>query len=320
MLHEKPEPLDLISVNEQAIKLAAKEKEFESRQHKDERSSADHPMFGRLQGAYIRNYVANNYVKTQLLKGVKNNRYELMSMEGKLTYINYRLPRGYSEYEVFRNYQQAFNKLGFKQIFHCKGIDCGKQKMLAKKLDLLATIGNDESKFYTTYMLERPNGNIYAHNYVIGFKGGLWTELKIVETKPLNTDRVAFDADGLSQSIQATGHASLDGLLFKFDSDELLLESVPLLSELASYLKKYPKLTFYVAGHTDDRGKRSYNQLLSERRANRVVQLLIDSHKIPKSQLTAIGIGEYVPVANNQTAEGQKQNRRVELVLRSDNK
>ena len=320
VLHEKPEPLDLIAINEQAVKNAAQEKEFDSKQNKDKKGSADHPMFGRLQGAFINNYVTNNYAKTDLLAGIKNNQYELTPVEGKLTYIEYRLPRGYSEYEVFRNYQQAFNKLGFKEMFHCQSKDCGKQSKLSSKLKLLSTIGKDENQFYTSYVLERPNGNIYAHNYVIGFNGGLWTELKVVEAKSLNADRITFDADGLSKSIQATGHASLDGLLFKFDSDELLSESVPLLGELARYLDQHPKLNFYVVGHTDDQGKRSYNQALSDRRAQKVTQLLISSHNVSKSQVTPVGIGEYAPVANNQDIEGQKQNRRVELVLRSDAK
>jgi len=58
--------------------------------------------------------------------------------------------------------------------------------------------------------------------------------------------------------------------------------------------------------------------VLSDKRAKTVVKQLTSAHQIPKSQLTAKGIGEYSPVANNSNEAGQTLNRRVELVLRSD--
>ena len=64
-----------------------------------------------------------------------------------------------------------------------------------------------------------------------------------------------------------------------------------------------------------DIGADDYNQWLSERRANAVRDMLINDHGIPAEQLVAIGRGETMPIASNDTAEGRAQNRRVELVM-----
>jgi OOP family OmpA-OmpF porin len=71
-----------------------------------------------------------------------------------------------------------------------------------------------------------------------------------------------------------------------------------------------------VEGHTDSTGADAYNQALSERRANAVLKYLVDAG-VPAARLSARGFGESEPVADNDTAEGRAQNRRV--VLRRSN-
>jgi OOP family OmpA-OmpF porin len=69
-----------------------------------------------------------------------------------------------------------------------------------------------------------------------------------------------------------------------------------------------------VEGHTDSQGSESYNQALSERRANTVLNYLV-SNGIDGDRLSASGFGENSPVADNATAEGRARNRRVDLVV-----
>lgn len=69
---------------------------------------------------------------------------------------------------------------------------------------------------------------------------------------------------------------------------------------------------FAVVGHTDSKGSAAFNQALSERRAQAVVNWLV-AEGVNADQLTAKGAGESQPVASNATAEGQAKNRRVEL-------
>lgn len=86
------------------------------------------------------------------------------------------------------------------------------------------------------------------------------------------------------------------------------------LFSVAQSLQRYPDTTVQVVGHTDSTGSASYNQTLSERRANAVADLLIEGGTSP-SRIRAIGRGEDQPVASNLTPEGRTQNRRVEIVI-----
>jgi outer membrane protein OmpA-like peptidoglycan-associated protein len=89
------------------------------------------------------------------------------------------------------------------------------------------------------------------------------------------------------------------------------------LAKVAGILLAYPDLTLEVDGHTDSVGDESYNQDLSERRAESVRAFLV-SQGIPSRAVAAIGYGEAQPVASNDTAAGRQQNRRVELVVSGD--
>ncbi|MET0390401.1 MAG: OmpA family protein [Polyangiales bacterium] len=70
-----------------------------------------------------------------------------------------------------------------------------------------------------------------------------------------------------------------------------------------------------VEGHTDSKGTPTSNQLLSENRARAVMEFLI-SRGLPPSSLTSVGIGQARPIADNGSAEGRANNRRVEIVIK----
>jgi outer membrane protein OmpA-like peptidoglycan-associated protein len=99
---------------------------------------------------------------------------------------------------------------------------------------------------------------------------------------------------------------------FKFDSDELTDNSKKILDNVVSVLNKLLDLNLEIQGHTDSKGSRSYNQNLSEKRANSVRNYLINKG-IASERLTAIGFGESNPVATNKTEEGRAKNRRIEF-------
>jgi outer membrane protein OmpA-like peptidoglycan-associated protein len=313
-----PEPLDLIAVNSSYLGTEIVQKTFEDMSHKDIKNASDHPLIDRLPGAYIQHYQQFDFGQTHVFTSVKNGQHKVEQIEGKITDINYKLPRTYSEFEVNANYKAALLKLGFVETFSCQGVACGKPRHIEKRTKTLAHIGNENHQFYNLYLLDRPEGNVHAMTYTIGFEGGLWSEIKLIEETLLVDDRVSIDLDGLTDKMAETGHVALDGLLFKFDSDQILPEAKSVVEVVATYLKSHPKQGFYVIGHTDDKGKQSYNQVLSDKRAKAVVKLLVSEYQVPKTQLTPKGIGEYSPVANNSNEAGQKLNRRVELVLRSD--
>jgi len=103
-------------------------------------------------------------------------------------------------------------------------------------------------------------------------------------------------------------------VLFAFNSADLGGNAQANLSKLVDVLNRYPNTNIQVIGHTDSIGTASYNQTLSERRANSVVSYL-QNHNIASSRLSAKGMGQTDPIASNSTEEGRAQNRRVEFVI-----
>lgn len=86
------------------------------------------------------------------------------------------------------------------------------------------------------------------------------------------------------------------------------------LAKVSGILVTHPDLKIEIEGHTDSVGSDSYNQGLSERRAESVRAYLV-SQRIAPQTITTVGFGESRPVATNDTAAGRQQNRRVELVV-----
>lgn len=103
-------------------------------------------------------------------------------------------------------------------------------------------------------------------------------------------------------------------LLFAVDSATVSGSQQANLRTVATSLNRYPDTTVNVIGHTDNTGAASYNQSLSERRANAVASVLIGAGVAPSRVVTA-GRGENQPIASNLTAEGRQQNRRVEIII-----
>ena len=104
-------------------------------------------------------------------------------------------------------------------------------------------------------------------------------------------------------------------ILFAVDSDTLRPDLQSDLRALATNLNNYPNSTVDIIGHTDNTGEAGYNQDLSQRRAQSVRNILINSG-VDGFRLRAIGRGEDQPIASNLDASGRTQNRRVEIVIR----
>ena len=103
-------------------------------------------------------------------------------------------------------------------------------------------------------------------------------------------------------------------ILFAIDSAQVNSGLRSDLGVLAQSLNQYPDTTVAVVGHTDNTGSASYNQGLSERRAQSVTSILTQNGVNP-ARLRAIGAGENQPLASNLTPEGRAQNRRVEITI-----
>ena len=98
-----------------------------------------------------------------------------------------------------------------------------------------------------------------------------------------------------------------------FETNKAVISSssFPALNDLAATSSSCAD-TFVIEGHTDSRGSEAYNQELSQRRAQAVVEYLIQ-RGVDSNQLRAIGYGELRPIGDNSTAEGRLMNRRIEV-------
>jgi outer membrane protein OmpA-like peptidoglycan-associated protein len=103
-------------------------------------------------------------------------------------------------------------------------------------------------------------------------------------------------------------------VLFAFNQAVLYPEAQTRLNQVAEALLSVPERSIVVEGYTDSRGSGSYNVDLSQRRADAVRSYLV-SRGISADRIRAQGFGKSRPVADNGTAEGRANNRRVEIVV-----
>lgn len=106
-------------------------------------------------------------------------------------------------------------------------------------------------------------------------------------------------------------------VLFDFNSSALRSSSRSAMQEMASVFEKYPNTTISVQGHADSVGTVSYNERLSQRRANSVAGY-IESLGVRSSRVETLGYGESQPRATNTTASGRQLNRRVEIHVKAN--
>jgi OmpA-OmpF porin, OOP family len=105
-----------------------------------------------------------------------------------------------------------------------------------------------------------------------------------------------------------------DEVLFDVDQAELKPGGMQQLARVAEFLRENPDRNVLVEGHTDSTAPDAYNLALSQRRANAVEDFLI-TQGVDPTRIGAVGYGEQLPIATNDTAAGRQANRRVEIVV-----
>lgn len=114
--------------------------------------------------------------------------------------------------------------------------------------------------------------------------------------------------------IEVGSRVTINNIFFDFDKATLRNESYPELNRLLEFMNNYPNVHIHILGHTDSVGPEEYNQQLSEKRAEAVARFL-RINGITDNRLKVEGKGESNPVADNSTAEGRQENRRVEFEI-----
>jgi outer membrane protein OmpA-like peptidoglycan-associated protein len=300
---------------------------------KDVAGGEDYPLVGRYDGSVMTLYKVSDYEEQRILTkaitsadrretGKRVNEENSVAASGRSVRIRYEGPQGRSPLEVARNFQSEIKAKGFEILFECKGADCsdlgGSELYFA--LHDESPLGNGDihsnpgSQVFTAAKLARAEGDVYVTIYVGDFRQAPEVLIDVVETAPMDTDKIVFvDAAQMQKDITAYGRVALYGILFDFDQATIRPDSKPTLDEIVKFLTGNPEVKVIVAGHTDWKGGFDYNIDLSKRRAEAVVSALAGMG-IEASRLRPFGAGPAAPVASNESEAGRAKNRRVELV------
>ncbi len=127
-------------------------------------------------------------------------------------------------------------------------------------------------------------------------RGSCSEEKEIVETKP---QQINFG----------------NNIFFNSDEYQIKVDAFSKLDSICNFIKEQQAKKIIIIGHTDNNGAEKYNLELSQKRANSLLHYLMNKINQVGIQYIAKGRGETLPIADNQTEEGRKANRRVEILL-----
>jgi OOP family OmpA-OmpF porin len=140
-----------------------------------------------------------------------------------------------------------------------------------------------------------------------------------------DADKAQLSANSATQRVDVLTNAvvNLDNyrpvvetaVLFGFNKDNLTKEAKEAIDQLATSVATTKGYIITVEGATDSVGSSEYNYDLSQLRANAVIQYLAAEKSVPAYKIYLIGLGKDKPVESNQTADGRKKNRRVDIRL-----
>jgi outer membrane protein OmpA-like peptidoglycan-associated protein len=110
-----------------------------------------------------------------------------------------------------------------------------------------------------------------------------------------------------------------DGAYFDFDSALLAPGTQRQIDRFVTELKGTNDMLLVVAGHTDNTGSEDYNFELGQKRAASVIRYLISRKGFDPLRVKAISYGASAPLADNNTREGRRKNRRIEILVYKEN-
>jgi OOP family OmpA-OmpF porin len=249
-------------------------------ERKDAEGCTDSPLITRMPGSQLKSCDHKEFDQLQVPAGKNaDGDVQQKTLEGELWNWDYGTRDGMSEIQVYRNMSGALKQAGFQIVY-----ENSPQELTARK-------GN------TWYFLDN-RGSYYDQS--------------IVSVKQMQQE-VTADASSLADEINKTGHAAVYGIHFDTAKATIQADSEDTLKQIIKLLQDNPDLKLSVQGHTDNVGGKAANQVLSQKRADAVVSWLT-AHGAAPARLTAKGLGDSQPVADNSSEDGRAKNRRVELV------
>jgi len=142
-------------------------------------------------------------------------------------------------------------------------------------------------------------------------KDGIKDSIDRCPNTPVNSE---VDTQGCVQRDKNYRNVIELNIEFKYKSFDITEVSKEEVLMLADFLNNNPIYNVKVIGYTDNKGSRRYNKKLSQKRADAIKKMLI-ANKVSAKRVSAIGMGEENPIADNNTIDGRAKNRRIEVEL-----
>lgn len=276
----------------------------------------DHPLVSRYPGSILherKDEADAGYIR---IVGFARGQLRTETHDGRLVRIRYGNPQGRTTLDIERHYRDALAARGLRVDWACNGRSaCGSTARFGEGRGwngvngLNPGIANDV-RYFTGHLAAQGGGRTYVAIAI----SPTYSDVHVLDAAGMGGGMAEAQAGALAAGLEAEGKVTLQGIFFDTGKDTLKAESEAALEQVAALLRAQPALRLRVVGHTDDQGSAPANMALSQKRAQRVREALVQRHGIAAARLTAQGAGSLSPVASNATEEGRARNRRVELV------
>ena len=178
-----------------------------------------------------------------------------------------------------------------------KGPDFGKGRILRG-----GSWGSQEERMRLTY---RNRAFPYNSALDFGFRPAISGE-------PLVKPAAVKQTVNLLDNLDAQGFVDIYGINFDIGKYKVKPESYQVIEQITNYLKEHPQVKIVIEGHTDNTGNDASNLTLSDKRAMSIKAEIV-KRGIDPSRMETKGYGSSKPIADNKTADGRTQNRRVTI-------
>lgn len=240
------------------------------------------------------------------------------SMPAEGNYAYYTKEDSLGDMDIFRLPMPLFNELNPVITISGRVFDTETQEPLDAVVSYETLDGKEVGKVQTDpttgeYTIALPAGQEYQ--YIAKVKG----YLPISENVDLTNQKESksFINDMIMAPVKEKAEIVLNNVFFAFDSYDLLESSKSELNRMVEVMKDNSQIEVVIIGHTDSTGPEEYNQMLSEKRAQSVVNYLTNNG-IKKERLEYLGKGESEPAYPNDTRENRAKNRRVNFKVERD--
>jgi len=165
---------------------------------------------------------------------------------------------------------------------------------------------DDEGNF----LLTLPYGERYAvHSNVQGYM-----PVSTLIDLRFNQSQITSSLEMIMAPVKKGSTLTLNNVFFKTGSDTLDSDSYNEINKIIKMLKENPHMEIEIGGHTDNQGKEEKNRTLSQKRADSVLNYMVN-HGISLMRLRSKGYSSSKPVMDNETEPGRQKNRRVEIII-----